>query len=72
VKPTVKLTAPKSNVVAYGNEFLKITATASDSDGKISRVDFLVDGEVIGSDRKHLMNMSGKLWKAITNKCNCL
>ncbi|NLM60414.1 MAG: cellulose 1,4-beta-cellobiosidase [Clostridium sp.] len=52
VKPTVTLTSPKSNVVIHGNEYLKITATGSDSDGKISRIEFLVDGEVIGSDKE--------------------
>jgi|GEM_PF-173895 len=62
VKPTVKLTAPKSNVKAYGNEFLTITATASDSDGKISRVDFLVDGKVIGSDKEAPYEYE---WKAV-------
>ncbi|HHV30437.1 glycoside hydrolase family 9 protein [Acetivibrio mesophilus] len=62
VKPTVKLTAPKSNVVAYGNEFLKITATGSDSDGKISRIDFLVDGKVIGSDKEAPFEYE---WKAV-------
>nr|WP_265445026.1 Ig-like domain-containing protein [Acetivibrio straminisolvens] len=62
VKPTVKLTAPKSNVKAYGNEFLTISATASDSDGKISRVDFLVDGKVIGSDKEAPYEYE---WKAV-------
>jgi len=71
VKPTVKLTAPKSNVVAYGNEFLKITATASDSDGKISRVDFLVDGEVIGSDREAPYEYEWKADDAASTKNIC-
>ena len=52
VKPSVTLTSPKSNVVIHGNEFLKITATGKDTDGKISKIEFLVDGEVIGWDKE--------------------
>jgi YVTN family beta-propeller protein len=43
--PTVKITTPASNITLYQGEQYNITATASDSDGKITKVEMLFNGE---------------------------
>ena len=49
--PTVALTAPADGSVAAINKTKTITATASDiAPGYVVRVEFLVDGDVVGSD----------------------
>ncbi|WP_431045598.1 Ig-like domain-containing protein [Roseateles sp. L2-2] len=48
--PTVSLTAPASGAVLADNSSpWRLTATASDPDGSIARVEFLVDGQVAGT-----------------------
>ncbi|WP_275424878.1 Ig-like domain-containing protein [Archangium violaceum] len=47
VRPSVSLTAPTSGATLAGN--ITLTATASDDVG-VTRVDFYVDGQAIGSD----------------------
>jgi hypothetical protein len=48
--PTVAITSPSqgANFTAPAN--ITLTATASDSDGSVARVDFLRDGTLLGSD----------------------
>lgn len=48
--PTVSLTAPASGATAVAPGSFTLAATASDPEGRLSRVDFLADGSVIGSD----------------------
>jgi hypothetical protein len=46
--PTVAITSPTSGATLRGN--VKITASASDTQSAISKVDFLVDGTLLASD----------------------
>jgi hypothetical protein len=46
--PMVEITSPASNAVIYPPANLPITATASDPDGNIARVEFSRDGELLG------------------------
>jgi hypothetical protein len=46
--PTVALTAPASGASVSGN--VNLTATASDAGSGVARVEFLVDGAVVGTD----------------------
>ncbi len=48
--PTVSLTAPGNNTSYTAGDNVTISATASDVDGSITRVEFLVDGLIIASD----------------------
>ena len=49
VAPTVDLTSPGATDKITTGDIVTLTASASDSDGAISRVDFSVDGSVIAS-----------------------
>ncbi|MCF7353016.1 glycosyl hydrolase family 18 protein [Vibrio sp. CK2-1] len=46
--PTVDLTSPTASTSLTEGDEVTLTANATDSDGTIARVDFLVDGDVIG------------------------
>lgn len=48
--PTVSLTAPVNNTEFVQNTTITLTATASDTDGSISRVDFYDGATLIGTD----------------------
>lgn len=48
--PTVSLTAPTAGLVVDAGRTVDLTATASDSDGTVATVEFLVDGVVKASD----------------------
>ncbi len=48
--PSVTLDAPAANASFLSTDTVHITATASDSDGTVARVEFLSDGVVIGQD----------------------
>lgn len=50
--PTVRLTKPQLHQQFQNNSTVIIAADARDSDGKIDRVEFYVNGEKIGEDRK--------------------
>jgi regulation of enolase protein 1 (concanavalin A-like superfamily) len=50
VPPTVTLTAPASGATFTAPASTTVSATATDSDGQISRVDFLANNTVIGTD----------------------
>lgn len=50
--PTVRLTKPQLHQQFRNNSSVLIAADAHDSDGKIDRVEFYVNGEKIGEDRK--------------------
>ncbi|WP_019535381.1 Ig-like domain-containing protein [Paenibacillus ginsengihumi] len=50
--PTVRLTKPQLHQQFRNNSTVLIAADAHDSDGKIDRVEFYVNGEKIGEDRK--------------------
>ncbi|MEL6537262.1 MAG: Ig-like domain-containing protein, partial [Bacteroidota bacterium] len=50
VAPTVALSAPANNTQVNLGASVTITATASDSDGTVASVEFLVDGVAIGTD----------------------
>lgn len=45
--PTISLTSPSSSLSILANQDVTLAAEATDSDGEISRVDFLVDGVVV-------------------------
>jgi len=47
--PSVTLTQPSNGAVFDAGSTVTISATASDADGTVSRVDFLANGSVIGS-----------------------
>jgi RHS repeat-associated protein len=48
--PTVNLTAPTNGGIYTTGNAVPMTATASDADGTINRVEFLVDGAEVGQD----------------------
>ncbi len=48
--PTVALTAPANNANIITGDPVNITANATDADGSVTSVKFLVDGVVVGSD----------------------
>ncbi|MBL8299475.1 MAG: autotransporter domain-containing protein [Rhodanobacteraceae bacterium] len=48
--PTVTLTAPVAGNMLTAPRGVNLAATAQDSDGTVTGVDFLVDGNVVGSD----------------------
>lgn len=48
--PTVTLTSPSSGAAAVAPASFTLAANASDPEGRLSRVDFLANGAVIGSD----------------------
>ena len=48
--PVVSLTAPANNTTVAGIAVVNLTATASDSGGSITKVEFFRDGTLIGSD----------------------
>lgn len=50
VAPTVSLTAPAGGAVTTISAGVALTATAADSDGTVTQVEFLRDGSVIGTD----------------------
>lgn len=47
--PSVSITAPNNGSVYANGTSIQISATAADSDGSVSRVDFFVDGTLVGS-----------------------
>lgn len=47
--PTVAVTAPASNGVYRQNSAVRLSATATDTDGSIARVDFRVNGTTVGT-----------------------
>ncbi|GDX53123.1 hypothetical protein LBMAG27_21700 [Bacteroidota bacterium] len=49
-EPTVSLTTPLNNASAYVNTSVNISATASDPDGTIKRVEFFVGSTLVGVD----------------------
>ena len=49
--PTVQLTTPTNNSMATAGGAVLLEADARDSDGRIARVEFFVDGEKVGEDR---------------------
>jgi cellulose 1,4-beta-cellobiosidase len=48
--PTVSLTSPTANQSFAAGAAIPLAATAADPDGTVNRVEFLVDGAVVGSD----------------------
>jgi cellulose 1,4-beta-cellobiosidase len=48
--PTVSLTSPTAGASFAAGTAIPLAATASDPDGTINRVEFLVDGALVGSD----------------------
>jgi cellulose 1,4-beta-cellobiosidase len=48
--PTVSLTSPSSGATFAAGAAVSLAATASDVEGAISRVEFLIDGTVVNSD----------------------
>lgn len=57
--PIVKITSPTNNQIFNGNSAtIDVIAEASDSDGTISKVDFLVGGTVVNSDTSFPYNYS--------------
>lgn len=50
VAPTVSISSPASSTVFTDGDVVTITASASDSDGSISNVEFFVDGVSVGTD----------------------
>lgn len=48
--PTVDWTAPAAGAVFYQGENVYLTVNATDADGSVTRVDFLIDSQVVGSD----------------------
>lgn len=50
VPPTVTLTAPAAASVLTQGAAVTLQATAGDADGTVARVDFAVDGQLVGSD----------------------
>jgi hypothetical protein len=50
VLPSVSITSPANNASYQTGAVVSINANATDSDGSISKVDFFVDGALIGSD----------------------
>ncbi|MGH7752605.1 MAG: Ig-like domain-containing protein, partial [Gemmatimonadales bacterium] len=49
-QPTVSITSPASGTVVQAPGAVTLTASASDSDGTVTRVDFYRDGILIGTD----------------------
>lgn len=56
--PTVSLTSPTAGASFASGVAVPLAATASDSDGTVARVDFLVDGAVVSSDTSSPYNGS--------------
>ncbi len=50
IVPTVAVTAPQSGAAFVEDDIVTITADASDVDGAVTKVEFLVDNTVIGED----------------------
>ncbi len=48
--PTVSVTSPTAGQSFQSGQAIPLAATASDSDGTVSKVEFLADGVVVGSD----------------------
>lgn len=48
--PTVSLTAPASGATATAPATIEMTAAASDPEGRLAGVDFLLDGTLVGTD----------------------
>jgi len=48
--PTISITAPAANAVFHSPANLTITASASDSDGTITKVEFFQNGNLLGED----------------------
>ena len=50
IQPTIVLKSPGTGAVFNQNDVINITATASDRDGSVSKVEFFVDNVLIGED----------------------
>lgn len=48
--PTISITAPSAGATYLTGDPVTINATANDADGTVTNVQFLVDGNVVGSD----------------------
>ncbi len=48
--PSVSITAPANNATYTSGQTVSITASASDTDGTVTKVEFFVDGSKIGED----------------------
>src|SRR5690242_5639787 len=61
ITPAISVTAPASGQAFAAGKPITVTASASDSDGTIAKVEFLVDGVVIGTvgAGPYTMNWSG-------------
>ncbi|PFG58269.1 chitinase (glycosyl hydrolase family 18) [Vibrio sp. ES.051] len=46
--PTITLTSPSSSASVTAGEVVNLTADATDTDGTVSKVEFFVDGELVG------------------------
>ena len=56
--PTVSVTSPGANATVAAGATVGITASASDPDDRVARVNFLVNGTTIGSDTTSPFNAS--------------
>lgn len=63
--PVVSITAPSGNAVYVGPQNINVTATASDSDGTVSRVDFYDNGELIGTGAPAGANQYSLAWNNV-------
>ena len=57
-KPIVSVTSPAANAAVASGASVSITASASDPDDRVARVDFLINGTPIGSDTTSPYNAS--------------
>lgn len=57
-KPIVSVTSPAANAAVVSGASVSITASASDPDDRVARVDFLINGTPIGSDTTSPYNAS--------------
>ncbi|NMM48129.1 glycosyl hydrolase family 18 protein [Marinigracilibium pacificum] len=57
-KPTVTLLSPEENTAYPSGSPVTIEASASDSDGTVSKVEFLVNGSIVGTDTSSPYNFT--------------
>ncbi|MFT4309055.1 MAG: Ig-like domain-containing protein [Candidatus Woesearchaeota archaeon] len=57
VPPTVAVTNPEDGGVYYDNVVIMAMADAHDSDGQVVKVEFLLDGKVLGTDTEAPYNL---------------
>ncbi|MEM1325557.1 MAG: Ig-like domain-containing protein [Bacteroidota bacterium] len=63
-RPVVDITSPNEGDAFMTNAIINITATASDTDGTVTQVEFFVDGTKIGED---LAAPYETIWSSATN-----